>query len=486
LVLLYFLGAISIYTSGVLAVGASTNRRRRQGYQYFSLLSQRQQPPRDPNPPPTIEDLEEQATINNEIIDVVLDQILGVNGGVIIDRYIPSRIWLWQQWYSSVFSNAMRNTCWKMMTSFGVCCVLRRTIFGDWKVWRHPSRYAHILQTKDPTAFAATLLQALDFFHAIWKNLLPLTTLVLTFFVAQAYNFWVSVYLLCRDIQGRLSDIELVLATHVGRNNLSHWTLNRPPPGRYRGAIGRRKDDVVVTSYTPDAEEFLKDVTHQLRAFHVLFWASQARRFRILLTDRGLSRLVAKGILTQREKESLDLQLGVPRTQKHWILLESVALKCKESQQQQGSSSRSRRPRRRRRAVLEGGNGLEQCLLDKICSLRTSCNRITNQIVGRMPLSYVQFVQILVDSFLFLAPISQYKELGIWAVLSTGILAIFYSGLLDLAYDFLDPLMDDKEYKGSGNNGDDHCAVYFDLSVLIRESTAAAHRWINAGSKLGR
>ena len=185
------------------------------------------------------------------------------------------------------------------------------------------------------------------------------------------------------------------------------------------------------------------------------------------------------------------MQLGVPRTQKHWILLESVALKCKEAQQQGGSRKRSRR--RRRQAVLEGGNGLEQCLLDKLCSLRTSCNRITNQIVGRMPLSYVQFVQILVDSFLFLAPVAQYKELGMWAVLSTGILAIFYSGLLDLAYDFLDPLMDDKEYKGGGgggggggNNGDDHCAVYFDLSVLIRESTAAAHRWINAGSKLGR
>eukprot|EP00536_Pseudo-nitzschia_multiseries_P015541 jgi/Psemu1/246939/estExt_Genewise1.C_9060015 len=469
MVLLRFLGLA--LTCGMNAVGAvgrssSSSRRWRGGHQNFSFLSERLHPPRDPNPPPTIEDLEEQATINNDLVDAVLDQILGVNGGVVIDRYIPSRIWLWQQWYSSVFSNAMRNTCWKMLTSFATCCVLRRTIFGDWQVWRHPVSALgspgirdFTQQTQDPTA--VLWLQALEFSKAIWKSLLPLTTLLLTFFVSQAYSFWVSVYLLCRNIQGRMSDIEMMLATHVERNNL-----------RFR----RRHE---ASSYTPKSEEFLKGVTHQLRAFHVLFWASQARRFRILLTDRGLSRLVAKGILTQQEKELLDLQLGVPKTQKHWILLESVVLKCKQAQ---------RHDRTRQRAVLEGGLGLEQSLLDKICSLRTQCNQITNQIVARMPLSYVQFVQILVDSFLFLVPLAHYRELGLWTVLVTGILTLFYSGLLDLAYDFLDPLMDDKEYKGSGKNGengDDHSALYFDLSVLIRESTAAAHRWINAGSKLG-
>ena len=458
----------------ILAVGASgggSRRSRRRGFQYFSLLSQRRHPPRDPNPPPTIEDLEEQATNNNEVIDVVLDQILGVNGGVVIDRYIPSRAWLWNQWYASVFSNAMSTTIRNMVASFGLCCLMRRAIFGDWKVWKYP---VSAVAAKAPTE--ALLLRLLDVFGTLWNSLLPLTTVVLALFVTQAYNFWISVYHLCRNIQGRMSDIELVLATSVGRktNGVTHPNLFRPP-GR---GIRRRRE---ASSYTPSAEAFLDETTHQLRAFHVLFWASQARRFRILLTDRGMSRLVAKGILTQREKELLDLQLGVPKTQKHWILLESVALGCREARQTDKKT--------RRRVVLEGGNGLEHCLLDKICSLRTSCNQITNQIAGRMPLSYVQFVQVLVDFFLFLVPLAHYKGLGLWAVLSTGILSIFYSGLLDLAYDFLDPLMDDKEYKGSGkdgDNGDDHCAVYFDLAVLIRESTAAAHRWINAGAKLGR
>ena len=460
-VLLHFFGTIC--TRSVIA-GADHRSRSHSRHRYqYSVLSQRQQPPRDPNPPPTIEDLEEQAT-NNDVIDIVLDQIVGVNGGVVIDRYIPSRIWLWRQWYSTVFSNSIRNTCWKMVTSFGLCCLLRRMIFGDWNVWQHPAS-SMSCSNDQQTKKLATIIQVLDSFYKIWKSLLPLTTLVLTLFVAQAYNFWVSVYLLCRNIQGRMSDIEMILATHVSRH-----TNHRP--------FGDRRQ----SSYTSNAEQFLKDVSHQLRAFHVLFWASQARRFRILLTDRGLSRMVAKGVLTQKEKEALDLQLGVPKTQKHWILLESVIFKCKEAQQQQ-----DRNRRRNRGVVLQGGNGLEQTLLDNFCSLRTSCSQITNKMTGRMPLAYAQFVQILVDTFLFMAPIAQYNDLGIWTVLSVGILTMFYSGLLDLAFDFLDPLLDDKEYKGSdGSGSDDNCAVYFDLSVLIRESASAAQRWINAGSKLRR
>ena len=192
-VLLYFFGAITILSTRSVLAGADYRSRShsRHRYQYSSLLSQRQQPPRDPNPPPTIEDLEEQAATSNDAIDIVLDQVVGVNGGVIIDRYIPSRIWLWRQWYSTVFYNSIRNTCWKMLASFGLCCLLRRMIHGDWKVWQHPAAISD-QQTKN---IAAT--QVLDSFYKIWKSLLPLTTLVLTFFVTQAYNFWVSVYLLC-------------------------------------------------------------------------------------------------------------------------------------------------------------------------------------------------------------------------------------------------------------------------------------------------
>ena len=467
---LHFFGTISTHL--IIVEGASNrsrtrSRKSRDRYQY-SLLSQRSQQPRDPNPPPTIEDLEEQAT-TNVVIDVVLDQIIGVNGGIIVDRYIPSRVWLWRQWYSSVFSNSLRHACSKMVASVGVCYLLRRMIFGDWNIWQHPA--AATTNSGPGTA----VLEILDGFTKIWQYLLPLTTLVLTVFVAHAYNFWISVYLLCRNIQGRMSDIEMILSTHVSRNK--HF-LRRP----FR--VGPKQP--LSSSYTSSAEKFLKDVTHKLRAFHVLFWASQARRFRILLTDRGLSRMVAKGILTQMEKESLDMRLDVPKTQKHWILLESIVLKCKEAQQQQDVGDRtSDNKKRKRGVVLEGGSGFEHILLDKFCSLRTSCNQITHKIAGRMPLAYAQYVQMLVDSFLFMIPLAQYNGMGVlMLVISVGMFTMFYSGLLDLAFDFLDPLLDDKEYKGDGSEiGDDNCCVYFDLAVLIRESSAAAQRWINAGSK---
>lgn len=463
-VLLYVFCALCAFD--ILSIGASQSRSSRHRYR-FSPFTQRRHPPRNPNPPPTIEDLEEQAT-TNDVIDMVIDQVVGVNGGVVVDRYIPSGNWLWQQWHSSVFSNTVRTTCWRMLLSFFACCVLRRTIFGDWKVWKH-----HIAEiSTQHHRRSAMLLHLLDHFDTIWKAILPLTTVALTFFVGQAYTFWVSVYLLCRSIQGRISDIQMILATHVRRKNDSFNNLHRRPFGGQRRNQHR-------SVYTPDAEEFLEDVSNQLRAFHVLFWASQARRFRILLTDRGMNRLVSKGILSQDEKENLDLQLGVPKNQKHWILLESVALKCKEAQEQN--------QRNKRAAVLEGGNGLEQSLLDKLCSLRSSCCQIAHEMAARMSFSYAQFVQVLVDSFLFLAPIAQYKEMGIWVVLLTGVLTIFYSGFLGLAFDFLDPFLDDKESAGSAtgdSNGYDNCAMYFDLSVLIRESAAAARRWINAGSKL--
>lgn len=448
-----------ILPNAIIIAGAVSNRRRNNGnrssryrQEYFSFLSSHRRydnQPKDPNPMPTIEDLEEQAT-SNDVIDIVLDEIIGVNGGIIIDRYIPSQIWLWRQWYSTVFYNSITNAYLRMVSTFGFCCLLRKITIGDWNVWEHPTTNINLQQQ----SCNLVVTQFLNSFNKIWKSLLPLTTFVLVFFVTQAYNYWISVYQICRNIQGRINDIEMILATHVSRNN------NR---------FGRRS-----SSYTSDGEEFLQDISHKLRAFHVLFWASQTRRFRILLTDRGLSRMVAKDVLTQQEKEALDLQISVNKTQKHWILLEWVIFKCKEAQYPNTSNKR-----RKNGAILQGGSGLEQVLLDQMCSLRTCCSQITNKITGRMALAYVHFVQILVDSFLFMASIVQYNELGIWSVVSVGILTLFYSGLLDLAFDFLDPLFDDKEYRGGGET-----SVHLDLAVLIRESASAAQRWINAGSKL--
>lgn len=62
-----------------------------------------------------------------------------------------------------------------------------------------------------------------------------------------------------------------------------------------------------------------------------------------------------------------------------------------------------------------------------------------------------------------------------WSILSVGILTLFYSGLLDLAKIFLDPL-----------DNDDFCktSVNMDIGVLIREGNAGSTRWKDAAAIL--
>ena len=97
------------------------------------------------------------------------------------------------------------------------------------------------------------------------------------------------------------------------------------------------------------------------------------------------------------------------------------------------------------------------------------------QLAGRIPLAYAHFVQILVDSFLVLAPFALYVELGIWSIPAVGLLTLFYSGLLDLAKILLDPLENDGYYNSKIN---------MDIGVLIRESNASSSQFTYAAEKL--
>jgi predicted membrane chloride channel (bestrophin family) len=177
--------------------------------------------------------------------------------------------------------------------------------------------------------------------------------------------------------------------------------------------------------------------------------------------------MVAKGILTPQEKELLDMQMSVSKVQKHWILLEWIVFKCKEAQQRKGQ---------RRMLLIQGQGGFEQALLEKMCALRSYCSQISNKITGRMPLAYAHYVKVLVDVFLIMAPVAQYSRMGgAFAAMSTALLSVFYSGLMDLAFGMLDPL------------GEEDClesCIYLDLSLLLRETTLSSRRWINVGSKL--
>ncbi len=305
----------------------------------------------DPNTLPTIEDLEDYVT--EAMLDEVLNQIIGTNDGIIIHPYHPARHWLWNQWRITVFYRTFPTALRNMTATFFFCVFLRQLTHGDWKVWVFPNpqnlRIARLVRIQ-----------------IIWNNLRMLTTIILTYFVGQAYSFWKTVHDIGRAIQIRINDISFLLATHA----------NRKKNG----------------TYTRDAQLFLEEVASLLRIYHLLFWATQATRFRILLTNKGLARMVTRGIMSIHEKETMEMQLGVSKTERQNVFLAWMLYKCHQARQ---------------KGTLEGGAGLEHSILGKTCALKSLSMQISHKISCRMPLAYTHFVQILVDSFLFSAPLAQ-------------------------------------------------------------------------------
>ena len=107
--------------------------------------------------------------------------------------------------------------------------------------------------------------------------------------------------------------------------------------------------------------------------------------------------------------------------------------------------------------------------------LRGTIADIADALDGRMPLAYAHFVQLLVDTLLFISPFALYSEMGVWSIPAVGLLTLFYAGLLDLSKILLDPLDNDMYYDASVN---------VDIGVLIRETNAGSARWKFAAETL--
>lgn len=90
---------------------------------------------------------------------------------------------------------------------------------------------------------------------------------------------------------------------------------------------------------------------------------------------------------------------------------------------------------------------------------------------GRMPVAYVQLVQVLVDSLVVISPFALYSEIGSLSIPLVGLTALFFRGLLVLSKSFLDPF---------GVQGFEDQNIRVD--VLVSElNFGAAKRWIQAG-----
>jgi hypothetical protein len=161
------------------------------------------------------------------------------------------------------------------------------------------------------------------------------------------------VYGIARGIQGRLNDIHLLLATSARRN----------PDG----------------TFTPESERLLDDVASSSRLFHMLFWSSCARRFKVLGTNKGMERMASRGLMTSRQLAVLK-GLNVPDNQRHNACVEWMLIRA-----WQGI----------RDGTLPSEPSLSHLLMDLITRLRATYASSGDKLTCRVPLPYTHLVQVL-------------------------------------------------------------------------------------------
>jgi len=379
----------------------------------------------------------------------------GANRPVICE-YEPDAWWLWTKWRGTALS----------MTYVSIIINMGLGIFVDWFV--HTSAETTWSFSAVPPA-DEPIIQKLVGMQTLWEYQLTLCTFILAFFTSQAYSYWRSVYFTTRAVQGRINDCVLILTATAKREE--------PIEG------GKEKS---ITGFSPEAEDLVHTCTRLLRLSHTFFWAAEptnsngvsdkgreSHTFRtkiddeiqansaigpILLSPEGLRYLELTDELTHTEVVAL-LESGLPPSQYCYMLIEWVMLYVMDGL---------------REGLIEGGAGTEQALLKKITDLRAEYFSIGDYCAGRMPLAYVQLVQVLVDSLVWLAPFSLYSGLGSLSIPLVGLLTLFFKGLLELSKSFLDPF---------GNEG--YPGQNIRVDVLVSElNFGAASRWVKAAQHL--
>ena len=385
----------------------------------------------------------------------------------IICEYEPDASWLWTRWRGTVLSLTIVPVVWNI----GVGIVVDAAIHYQINHYSLVSSGNLVLPTSlmhrtwpllaippqdDP------LIQQLAGLNSLWEYQVTLTTFILTFFTAEAYKHWRTVYLTTRAIQGRINDMCLLLT------------------------IAAKRDD-------PDSQALVATCTRLLKKSHSFFWAAMPtvsdglgdvgivndddsnpkgpkleqpdQVGPLLLTPQGLERLVQSKELRPEERDAL-LASGLPPSQYTYVLMEWVGLYVMEGLEA-GFLLGPRHGDTRNRNIP---SGWEENFLRQLTALRGEYFNIGDYVSGRMPLAYVQLVQVLVDSLVYIAPLSLYSELGTLSIPLTGLLTLFYKGLLELSKSFLDP------FGVEGFPGQN-----IRVDVLVSElNFGAARRWTKA------
>lgn len=326
----------------------------------------------------------------------------------ILCEWEPDALWLWTQWEGTALSVTWIDVALNIALGVAVDRWVHMHAVSTWTFWVVPP-------ASDP------LVKELVGLKTFWEYQLTLCSFLLAFFTSQAYSYWRSVYFTTRALQGRVNDLCMLLTLSAQRSNLTNTSHQQ-----------------VTTGYDADARELVATCTRLLRLSHTFFWAStptvsdgvseKVKSERptdaigpLLLSPMGLEGLVEAKELTPEERKAL-MYCGLPPSQYPYVLLEWVGLYAMQGM---------------RDGLLDGGFGLEDQLMKRFTDVRAEYFSIGDLTAGRMPLAYVQLVQILVDTVVWLAPVSLYSGLGALSIPLGALLTLFFKGQLEVCKSFL-------------------------------------------------
>lgn len=383
----------------------------------------------------------------------------------IICEYNPKGRWLWWKWNGTVLKATWGSVVFAMLMGFAIDYIARGCSLANYKLsWD----MAAVPTATDP------LIKRLSAISKVWEYQLTISTFILTFFLSHAFSYWQKVYNTTRMIQGRINDFCMLLTMGAERGvDNANAETKKPRSNASTVEKGSR-------GFSKRAEELVKLCTRFIRLSHTFFWAQTATSSNgltdseeylkdasdctipiddehigpLLLSPYGLRALVNKGQLSKEEREAL-MGSGLPPSQYAYVLLVWTGIHVMEGL---------------KNGTLMGGPGFEENILRQLATLRACLFDIDDFRAGRMPLAYVQLVQVLVDSLVVIAPFAVYPSVGILSIPLVGLLALFFRGLLALSKSFLDPF---------GVEGYVEQCLHVD--VLVSElNFGAATRWINA------
>jgi len=142
-------------------------------------------------------------------------------------------------------------------------------------------------------------------------------------------------------------------------------------------------------------------VARYVRLFNILFYASVTTQFAPLQSPQGLDALIDLGALTADEKDGLLASAQMHNAVLEWL---SNLFDTSVGDGRLGVSV----------SRLQGTSpiALQMALQNKLVELRSTYASIPDQLSGRMPLAYVQLVQILTDLLIFCTPFALVHSVG--------------------------------------------------------------------------